>query len=348
MLPIASYPSVVEDFLPKVKNGFSKPQLKQFTRYLTGLIVCDNKTVTAINNSFVGHNDQSALNNWLTDSDWSEEKLDHARKQLIKEELNAKNNKNGVLIIDDTLNHKTGKHMDGVDIHFDHAQGKTALGHQLVTSHLACGKYSLPLGFELYQRNEDQADFKSKNELAQVLISKAFADGFCFDCVVMDVWYFNFENTSYIESLAKDWVSGCKINRIIQTGEGYVSLFDYLQTLPKEEFKKVSVKTTKGERCFWTFAKNVSLKKHNQRVRVVFSYLDEKLTGEPKVLVTKRLNWDIKTILETYLLRWKIDAFYRDAKQELGLDELRGEETTGSKTPLAYGVSRRYAPSTQR
>jgi len=321
MLPIAVYPSVVDEFLPKVKQDFSKPQLKQFARYLTGLIVCDNKTVTAINNSrrlpkgsFVGHNDQSALNNWLTDSPWSDEKLDKARKQLIKEQLNAQNIKNGALIIDDTLNHKTGKHMEGVNIHFDHAQGKTALGHQLVTSHLAAGKYSLPLDFELYQRNENQPDFKSKNELAQALIAKAVADGFCFDRVVMDVWYFNFENTSCIEGLGKDWVAGCKINRLIQTGNGYVSLSDYLQTLPKEEFKKVSVKTVEGERCFWAFVKNVTLKKHNQRLRVVFSCLDEKLTGESKVLATNRLNWDIKTILETYLLRWKIDAFYRDAE----------------------------------
>ena len=331
MLPIAVYPSVVDEFLPKVKNGFSKPQLKQFARYLTGLIVCDNKTVTAINNSFVGHNDQSALNNWLTDSDWSDEKLDKARKQLIKEELNAKNIKNGVLIIDDTLNHKTGKHMDGVNIHFDHAQGKTTLGHQLVTSHLATGKFSIPLDFELYQRNENQPDFKSKNELAQALIAKAVADGFCFDRVVTDVWYFNFENTNYIESLGKDWVAGCKINRLIQTGNGYVSLSDYLQTLPKEDFKKVSVKTREGERSFWTFAKNVSLKNHNQRVRVVFSYLDETLAGEPKVLATNRLNWDVKTVLETYLLRWKIDVFYRDAKQELGLEDYEVWKLSGLK-----------------
>jgi SRSO17 transposase len=331
MLPIAVYPSVVEEFLPKVKNGFSKPQLKQFARYLTGLIVCDNKTVTAINNSFVGHNDQSALNNWLTDSDWSDEKLDKARKELIKKELKAKNVTNGVLILDDTLNHKSGKHMDGVNIHFDHSEGKTALGHQLVTSHLAAGKYSIPLDFELYQRNENQPDFKSKNELAQALIAKAVAEGFCFECVVMDVWYFNFENTSYSEGLGKNWVAGCKINRLIQTGNGYVSLSDYLQTLPKEEFKKVSVKTVEGERCFWTFAKNVTLKKHNQRLRVVFSYLDEKLTGEPKVLATNRLNWDVKTVLETYLLRWKIDAFYRDAKQELGLEDYEVRKLQGLK-----------------
>jgi len=331
MLPIANYPSVVEDFLPHVEEGFSKPQKKQFARYLTGLIVCDNKTVTAINNSFVGHNDQSALNNWLTDSGWSEEKIDKARKELVKKELNAKNVKNGVLILDDTLNNKSGKHVEGVNIHFDHAEGKHTLGHQLVTSHLAAGKFSIPIDFELYRRNEDQADFKSKNELAKALIAKAVADGFCFDRVVMDLWYFNFENTSYIEGLGKDWVAGCKINRLIQTGEGYVSLESYLKTVPATDFKMVSVKTTKGERHFWTYAKNVTLKKQHQRVRVVFSYLDEKLTGEPKVLVTNKLNWDVKTSLETYLLRWKIDAFYRDAKQELGLEDYKVRKLQGLK-----------------
>lgn len=329
MLPIANYPSVVEDFLPHVEESFSKPQLKQFARYLTGLTVCANKTVSAINNSFVGHNDQSALNNWLTDSGWSEEKLDKARKELVKEELDAKNVKHGVLIVDDTLNHKTGKHMDGVNIHFDHAEGKLTLSHQLVTSHLAAGKFSIPLGFELYRRDEDQAGFKSKNELAKTLIAKAVADGFCFDCVVMDVWYFNFENTSYIEGLGKDWVAGCKINRLIQTGEGIVSLESYLKTVPATDFKMVSVKTPKGERHFWTYAKNVTLKKHHQRLRVVFSYLDEKLTGEPKVLATNKLNWDVKSILETYLLRWKIDAFYRDAKQELGLEDYEVRKLRG-------------------
>jgi hypothetical protein len=329
MLPIANYPSIVEGFLPRVEAGFSKPQLKQFARYLTGLIVCDNKTVSAINNSFVGHNDQSALNNWLTDSDWSEEKLDKARTELIKEELNAKNVKHGVLIIDDTLNHKTGKHMEGVNIHFDHAEGKHTLGHQLVTSHLATGKFSIPLGFELYERNEGQTNFKSKNVLAQALIAKAVAEGIPFDCAVTDIWYFNFENTSYLESLGKDWVAGCKINRLIQRAEGYVSIAGYLKTVPTSEFRMVSVNTADGERHFWTYAKNVTLKKRCQRVRLFFSYLDEKLTGEPKVLASNRLDWDVKTILETYLLRWKIDAFYRDAKQELGLEDYEVRKLRG-------------------
>jgi len=330
MLPIASYPSVVEEFLPKMKRNLSKPQLDNFGKYLTGLMVCDKKNVTAINNSFVGHKDQSALNNWLTDSSWPDEKLDKARKDLAKDELKAKNVKNGKLIVDDTLNHKTGEHMEGVDFHFDHAEGKITLGHQLVTTHLVAGRYSIPIDFALYQRDEGQPSFKSKIDLAKQLIAKAVADGFCFDCVVTDVWYFNFEMTSYIEGVGKDWVAGCKINRLIQTGNGYVSLADYLKNVPKEAFKEVYVKTQAGKRYFWTYAKNVTLKKHHQRVRIVFSYEGE-IAGEPKVLATNRLEWDAKTILETYLLRWNIDAFYRDAKQELGLEDYEVRKLRGTK-----------------
>lgn len=330
MLPIASYPSVVEEFLPKIKRNLSKPQLDNFAKYLTGLMVCDKKNVTAINNAFVGHKDQSALNNWLTDSPWSGETLDKARKDLAKEQIKAKGIKHGKLLVDDTLNHKTGEHMEGVDIHFDHAEGKHALGHQLVTTHLSAGKYSVPIDFELYQRNEGQPGFKSKIEIAKQLIAKADDAGFEFDCVVYDVWYFNFEMTSYTESLGKDWVAGCKMNRLILTGNGAASLADYLKTVPQEEFKKVSVKTKEGERVFWTFAKNVTLKKHHQRVRIVFSYKGE-VAGEPKVLATNRLEWDAKTILETYLLRWNIDAFYRDAKQVLGLEDYEVRKLPGMK-----------------
>jgi hypothetical protein len=35
-----------------------------------------------------------------------------------------------------------------------------------------------------------------------------------------------------------------------ETGEA--SLADFLKTVPKEEFKKVSAKTKEGERVFWT------------------------------------------------------------------------------------------------
>ncbi len=53
-MPIAEYPSVVDGFLPRLAAVFTKPQLRHFAQYLTGLIVCENRTVTGINSCFVG------------------------------------------------------------------------------------------------------------------------------------------------------------------------------------------------------------------------------------------------------------------------------------------------------
>lgn len=188
-MPIVRYLSFVEGFLPRLNGVFTKSQLKHFARYLTGLVVCGNKTVTGINSSFMGRNDQSALNHWLTDSRWSEGELDRARKEL--EELRARRLKKGVLVVDGTVSCKTGKHMEGVSIHYDHAEGRYILGHQFVTSDLVIG--SLPLDFELYRRDKGQAGFKTKQELFRILVRRAADEGVPFTCVVTDIWYFKHE-----------------------------------------------------------------------------------------------------------------------------------------------------------
>jgi len=57
-------------------------QRKHFREYVTGLIAGDKVTVTAINNLFLGHNDQSALNRFLTLSEWDEADLNRRRVQM--------------------------------------------------------------------------------------------------------------------------------------------------------------------------------------------------------------------------------------------------------------------------
>jgi len=64
-------------------------------------------------------------------------------------------------------------------------------------------------------------------------------------------------------------------------------------------------------------------------VRLVASYEDGRMEGEPRLIATNRLDWDVKTILKTYLKRWNIDAFYRDAKQELGLEDYEVRKLRG-------------------
>src|SRR5713226_3214014 len=115
---IVEYPTVVSSSLPAFRNVFNnnRPRLQNFGDYLTGLILSPNRTVSYINDSFYAHKDQSALNHFLTDSNWSDEELDKARYDeyiLDGLERNAADSQGeGVLGVDDTLAHKTGKHME--------------------------------------------------------------------------------------------------------------------------------------------------------------------------------------------------------------------------------------------
>jgi len=126
-----------------------------------------------------------------------------------------------------------------------------------------------------------------------------------------------------VEEVGRDWVAGCKSNRLILMPGGWTPISAYIQTVPRSKFREVKIRTAKGERRFWAYAKNVTMKE-GWRVRVVASYENE-MEGEPKLIASNRLDWDVKTIIKTYLKRWKVDSSYRDAKQELGLEsyELR-------------------------
>jgi SRSO17 transposase len=93
--------------LPHFAPIFNQSQLRHFAEYLTGLIVSENKTITGINDHFLNHSDQSAKNHFLTDSNWDDTKLTAKRLDLILEQCCTKRITDGLLVIDDTLAHKT-------------------------------------------------------------------------------------------------------------------------------------------------------------------------------------------------------------------------------------------------
>lgn len=333
-MPIVSHPSVVGFGLSAFRNVFSRPQLRHFANYLTGLMVCAKRTVKGINDNFPAHLDQSALNHFLTDSSWSDDELDETRYELINTRLRELGFEDGVLIVDDTIAHKTGKQMEGVGVHFDVAQGRFTLGHQLVTTHYARGWASVPLDFEIYiNRDKAEEGFKTKLDLAKELIQKAVDRNVPFSSVAFDAWYFNHEMTSFIEGLGKDWVASCKGNRQILVGRRKVPLSEWVKGLSKNLFRPMKFKRADGStKIYYVYEKVVTLAKHHQRVKVFVTYED--LDGEPSFFCTNRLDWGKGEALRRYAKRWEIDAFYRDAKQNLGLEDYELRKLRGVRRHL--------------
>ena len=83
MLPIVRFPRVIEQQVSWFDPVFvTDEQRKHFREYVTGLITSEAATVTAINNLFLGHNDQSALNKFLTLAEWDETELNRRQVQM--------------------------------------------------------------------------------------------------------------------------------------------------------------------------------------------------------------------------------------------------------------------------
>ena len=80
MIPLVAFPEVVEHYAPFFAGVFSVEAFIEFKRYVSGLIVSENKTVDGINRLFVFESrNQSSLNRLLTVSPFALAALNQAR-----------------------------------------------------------------------------------------------------------------------------------------------------------------------------------------------------------------------------------------------------------------------------
>jgi SRSO17 transposase len=175
--------------------------------------------------------------------------------------------------------------------------------------------------------------FRSKHELAGVLVEQAIAQGLPFSTVLIDSWYLSPGLTQQLQDSQIDWVSLLKHNRNLEThsfqlkdatGQPiplpgvHIKVEDLVPLIPATAYRQVQV----AQHSYWCFTWCVRVSGLG-RVRLVISFDNAQLEGTYAVLITNRTDWSAKQILSKYLQRWPIETFYRDGKQHLGLDQYR-------------------------
>jgi SRSO17 transposase len=175
--------------------------------------------------------------------------------------------------------------------------------------------------------------FCTKIALATELFESAIAHHLTFQWTLFDGWYLSPEFLTVIEKHGKDWISILKNNRNLETNSfvlydaqgqpirlkgPHIKVSDLVPLIPQSAYKPIQV----GEQTYYTFTLTVRIPSIG-KVRLVISFNNADLTGTYVVLVSNRLDCTAKQIITTYLLRWPIETFYQDSKQQLGLDEYR-------------------------
>ena len=164
-LPLKEVPAKIKELLAWYKKCFTRPQYKNFRDFILGLIVSDNKTIQEIADCF-GRVDQSSLNRFLTSSEWDEEKINDVRISQIQKRCNIKR---GIFIVDPTMLHKTGRHMEKANYHYSGMTKEKEWGHFFVNSFFTDGKTEFPIRGDFYLRDVDADNdhpFKTVRKIA--------------------------------------------------------------------------------------------------------------------------------------------------------------------------------------
>lgn len=358
MLPIAGIPLSLDDFANDLSDVFSHPaQIQHFKEILVGLLISNNRTIAGIHQHLIDGEEYDALRKFLSRSPWTATELQKARLKWVKENLPDKRESPTVVAIDPTFIHHTGEDIHGVYWYWDYARHAYVRAQRLVLSSWVSPTKQIPLSGLLYHRGfleeqklylaeklpvsdaseeeweayddlvsafeENEENHLKQWQLAGELVDQTEELGIHKDAYVLDAALLTQELASRIESHDQAWVSRLAKSRLITLRDrSNQRLLDFAKSLPNDVFKPVKVKTRQGEpRIYWCFSKCLKIKDWC-KLRVVISYNNEELEGEPIFLVTNKKNWtQPEKIVQLYMYRDPIEHLIRDQKQELGLED---------------------------
>ena len=367
-LPIVEYPKIVTASLKHFGPVFQTvAQRRHFCQYVTGLIAGDKGTVQAINNLFLDKQDQSVLNKFVTQEEWSETELNRRRIEFELARLHRRpvSARAGRLIIDDTLaQHKQGA-IEGLAYLKDHTLNRYVWAHDVVTAHYVNRQDQFPVDLRLYQQFRvkyeaqrlrqlaeqvtsaptlagyqqvlvellsyrwRQQNFKTKTGLASEMVQAAVCWGLPFQLVLWDSWFSRRPLIEQVEQVGKDWIGGCPKDRKIWYQGQWQPLESFIKSVGADAYRPVKI----NDHLYWLFAKNLPaqfLKRRKLRFVAVYD-TNLNLTKTPLFYTTNRLDWEATRIFTTYLDRWPTETLNQDVKGNLAFAKVQLRRGRGIK-----------------
>lgn len=302
-------PRGLRKYLRPYLKALTKPQRQHFVTLIAGLVVHDKKTVQEINDA-LSKKDQSNLDRSI--KRWDCERLNGIRLAYLQHKLPTRDD--GLLIIDDHLTHKTGRHMEGAGMHRSGITKRLEWGHKIVNSY--CAHPDWGFGYPVYadiftNKGNKRYIYRPIKRIALEEVRYARIHG-VHGIVCMDTLFYADYVIHELDDAKEDYLIGAPSTLKISVDRApRVSLEEYFS---KAEF---SLKIIDGKGYYvasvWASIRGVGVR------RIVCSYRVGDEDGK-KFYVTK-LKLPDRELLVLLVCRWRIERWHRDAKQHLGLEK---------------------------
>lgn len=315
MVVYKELPIGLKKYFKPFKKKLSKKQFKHFMTYVTGLIVCDNKTVQEINDS-LSNSDQSSLNKFLTLSKWDTKEIGDIRLDQIKTKVKPKK---GIAIFDPTFIHKTGKHMEKVSYQRSGVTKQKELGYIFVDSLYLEGNISFPIGGDFYVPKKD-ADkdnpFRTQRQICIDQLHYALEQKLPIWLVMIDAGLYADYFLQEIKSLRLKYIAGVRTtNNISIDGRKRISIAEYLNSLTDDDFQYYFI----NGKAYWLHTVEINTRGvGKEKLLISYKTGDEE---EIRINTTNILDKEDEELMNLLVQRWDIECMHRDSKQHLGLED---------------------------
>jgi hypothetical protein len=328
---VTFYSSIVKLIL-MLNLSFSRPQINHIVHMMHGIILCEGrKNISQIRNKTTQYRDLSCMTRFLKESPWNVNHLQKRRMQFLMKTIQKSRQGKGdtrsivFLIVDDTkcIKDKSTKHIEGLDFHFSHEDGKSSWSHSLVTTHVVSEGYSFAWDFRPYFREEycskHGMEFKSKNDLAVEMIQEYSSSRDEVVYVLVDSWYTSKQLMDVCNAKGFHIVAAVKANRTICPAGIRIKISEFASNyIQKSDLRSVTVE---NQGLYWVYQYEGPLAEI-ENVKVLLSWENEFSSSKtPFCILCTDHSLDLVTILRYYQVRWNVETGYRFFKEMLGFDQ---------------------------
>jgi len=333
--------SFINKFLSRFKESFSNKQFIVFSFLIYALFkdYKRNSIFAMASNTPINY---QSCQYFVSEAKWSIDKLNDTRLKLIEGQRTTCSTSQGVLVIDDTSSPKPhAKNTEGAKYQYCGTLGRDEVCNVAVFSAFASKSKQFPINFKSYLPQDEfslgkrDPSFKSKLELAQVLIDDALNRNIKFSYLVMDAWYTQsselLEFCHFVKRLP--FIGEVKSNRNILFYHPIKRKHCFIK---QDELVKL-IKTYYPHKCraitsidksdrtkslvIYTFKGRLKDCSVPVRIVVVFGKWDDEDDKDIHILITNQTHIAAKTIISTYILRWGIELIFRELKDIFSFDQ---------------------------
>jgi len=279
--------------------------------YVSGLTVLEKRQTQSKIAKTIGHVTHDALNRLAGEINQLYSKIAISLLLLINSI-----SENGYLILDDVVVPKPfSRYVAGTYMDYDSAQRRHIKCHRIVVVIWTNGTIFLPVAFAFWHHRDFVRKYRTKNDIARLLIYWVVRHRIPFEYVTFDNWYASKQNLNFFRQLGILFVTRLRKNTWI-IHEEVKQKVSQLTKYECHRYSQLNAYVRQFEVIYPRFGKGffalVKNDKHEEPGKTKYLF-----TNDPALT-------NVEFVLR-YRSRWKIEIFFRTCKQSFGLTSCQAQ-----------------------